>query len=347
MKIAIVGAGIHGSSTAKVLASRGHKVTLFEQFPLLHELGSSHGESRIVRKAYPDRFYTSLMAEAYPLWQDLETESGQKLLHEVGLAYFGHQDAPNLQTVVEGLKDVEEPHQILDASSVQTVSPQLRLADDEVAVFTKRAGWVEAQKCVAVTHELAKRAGASVEVGRRVEREWLEANFDAFVVAPGSWVLDWAPTLDVKVTLQTVAYFGADISGPVWIEDSVLLAYGFPTLSPSLGVKVAYHSYGRAIDPSLTDRTPDPSLLSGLASVLTKRFAVGEPKLLRTYGCLYTNTPDEDFRFGRVGKSGFFVSACSGHGFKFGPWIGRCMADLVEGRRSLSEFLRFLHSESR
>jgi hypothetical protein len=29
------------------------------------------------------------MAEAYPLWEDLQAESGEHLLTECGLAYFG------------------------------------------------------------------------------------------------------------------------------------------------------------------------------------------------------------------------------------------------------------------
>jgi len=44
-----------------------------ERFPLVHDRGSSHGESRIIRKAYfehPD--YVPLLHRTYELWQDLE-----------------------------------------------------------------------------------------------------------------------------------------------------------------------------------------------------------------------------------------------------------------------------------
>jgi glycine/D-amino acid oxidase-like deaminating enzyme len=71
------------------LSRRGHSVTVYEQFVPGHVRGSSHGESRIVRRAYPDVFYTRCMAEAYPLWEDLQAESGEHLLTECGLAYFG------------------------------------------------------------------------------------------------------------------------------------------------------------------------------------------------------------------------------------------------------------------
>ena len=46
--------------------------------------------------------------------------------------------------------------------------------------------------------------------------------------------------------------------------------------------------------------------------------------------CLYTTTPDERFLVDRRGPI-VVGSACSGHGFKFVPLIGRVLADLVDG----------------
>ncbi len=347
MKVAIVGGGIHGTSAAKSLALRGHEVSLFEQFPINHVRGSSHGESRIVRKAYPDPFYTSLMAEAYPLWRDLEALAETDLLHEVGLLYLGSDSSANLQSVDAGLSQVEEPHTIFHFQDVKAVSPQVSLGEHEIAIFTPRAGWVDAHQSVTVTRHVAERFGAKFHHSQPVERKWLEKNFDAFVVAPGAWILDWAPELNVKVTLQTVAFLNAAIEGPVWIEDSEKLAYGFPTHDPDLGAKVAFHAMGGPIDPSTQDRTPDPAQVSELGRVLERRFALPPLDPIRSYGCLYTNTPDEDFRLGTLGESGFYVSACSGHGFKFGPWIGQLMADFVEQRRSPRDFPRFCSGDAR
>jgi sarcosine oxidase len=44
--------------------------------------------------------------------------------------------------------------------------------------------------------------------------------------------------------------------------------------------------------------------------------------------CLYTNTPDESFVLERHGPI-VVGSACSGHGFKFVPLIGRRLAELA------------------
>jgi hypothetical protein len=49
------------------------------QFSSLHTRGSSHGSSRITRRAYSKPYYVHMMDEAYRLWADIEKESGTKL----------------------------------------------------------------------------------------------------------------------------------------------------------------------------------------------------------------------------------------------------------------------------
>ena len=50
------------------------------QFPLPHTRGSSHGQSRGIRKAYPDPFFTNIMEEAYKEWNSIEKQTGVKLI---------------------------------------------------------------------------------------------------------------------------------------------------------------------------------------------------------------------------------------------------------------------------
>lgn len=52
---------------------------LIFQFVLPHSRGSSHGQTRIIRKAYEQNFYTHMMEECYELWAQLEREAGVKL----------------------------------------------------------------------------------------------------------------------------------------------------------------------------------------------------------------------------------------------------------------------------
>ncbi|XP_010789094.1 MAM and LDL-receptor class A domain-containing protein 1-like, partial [Notothenia coriiceps] len=48
-------------------------------FVLPHTRGSSHGQTRIIRKAYEQDFYTQMMDECYKLWSQLEREAGVTL----------------------------------------------------------------------------------------------------------------------------------------------------------------------------------------------------------------------------------------------------------------------------
>src|SRR5258705_13697602 len=89
-EIIIIGGGAMGTATAFELAKRGRSVRLFEQFAIGHELGSSHGYSRIIRRAYfehPD--YVPLVERAYELWRKLERASGESLLAITGIVEMG------------------------------------------------------------------------------------------------------------------------------------------------------------------------------------------------------------------------------------------------------------------
>ena len=62
--MAVVGAGLLGSATARALAARGVPVLLLEQFALGHARGSSHGATRIFRYSYPDPCYVEMAVRA-------------------------------------------------------------------------------------------------------------------------------------------------------------------------------------------------------------------------------------------------------------------------------------------
>ena len=49
------------------------------QFSLAHTRGSSHGQSRIIRKLYDNATYAAMMSDAYLMWKELEKESGKQL----------------------------------------------------------------------------------------------------------------------------------------------------------------------------------------------------------------------------------------------------------------------------
>ncbi|MBP9884167.1 MAG: FAD-dependent oxidoreductase, partial [Chitinophagales bacterium] len=83
--IAVIGAGAMGSAAAYHLAKSGKKILVLDRYAPPHSLGSSHGESRIIREAYFEHpMYVPLVRQAYALWNQLEQESGKKLFLQTG-----------------------------------------------------------------------------------------------------------------------------------------------------------------------------------------------------------------------------------------------------------------------
>ncbi len=348
MKVAVVGAGICGSSAARYCAINGHDVALFEQFQVGHDLGSSHGNSRIVRKAYPDAFYTECMLEAYPLWAELERHADKRLLHEVGLSYFGSSRSPNVLEMIKGLREVGVEFEIFEKEAAQKVLPNLRLDIDEILIFTKEAGWVDAAGAIEANLQVYRSLGGVILTDHPIDWERLEQSFDAFIVCPGPWIRQFVD-VPVETSLQTFAYVKPPelAVGSVWIEDGPLGMYGFPTEPDRVDFKIGVHEHGKSIAASDLDRTPSAEHIDLICDTAARRFGYEESPITLAKGCVYTSTVNEDFLLGRIGERGFFASACSGHGFKFGPWIGKLLASFVEGTSSPEDYKRFFWDQWR
>jgi sarcosine oxidase len=102
--IDILGLGVMGSATAWALARRGAKVVGYERHAPAHDRGSSHGLTRVIRKAYFEHpAYVPLVLRAYELWAELEKETGRTLYRKTGALMIGRTDSP----IVRGSLDTQ------------------------------------------------------------------------------------------------------------------------------------------------------------------------------------------------------------------------------------------------
>lgn len=133
---------------AGFLAKAGHTVVGYEQFALGHNRGSSHGTSRIIRHAYPDRLYTQMMGDAYPPWAELEAEAQEELFVRCADLLIGPPDHPRLVETRDALEYVGLPYEQIGGEAVAERFPAFRLAPGEVALYQKESGVLRAARCV-------------------------------------------------------------------------------------------------------------------------------------------------------------------------------------------------------
>ena len=75
--VVVAGLGGFGSAAAAHLPARGQRVLGLDPRPPAHAEGSSHGESRIVRRVYYEgAAYVPLLERAYELWGELSGHDG-------------------------------------------------------------------------------------------------------------------------------------------------------------------------------------------------------------------------------------------------------------------------------
>ncbi len=358
MRVAVVGCGAMGAATGWRLQKRGAEVVCFDRYSPPHDLGSTHGESRVTRTAYFEGpWYVPLLQETFGMWRELEAESKQQLLTLTGLLMIGAPDSEAVIASQAAARDHGLEIKVLDASELRRRYPGHIVGDAEVAVFDPQAGFLRVEAVVsAVTRELnvrrntqvtrvePKSGGVEVATGQGSEM------FDAAVIATGPWMSELVPFLPLKVERQVLVWLaiqsGADEFSPdrfpVWIREGTPQGdvYGLPTLDGRT-IKLARHHGGETVDPATVRRAATDADLDPLRLFVTKYLRGVTRHVTRSAVCLYTNTPDQHFAIGVHPESERVVilSACSGHGFKFSPVVGDIAADLVlEGgtRRDIS-----------
>jgi sarcosine oxidase len=355
----VAGLGAMGSAAAFHLSRRGLRVLGFDRHRPPHELGSSHGKSRIIREAYFENpLYVPLVRRAYECWAELEARSGHRLLTPTGGLMIGPADGAVVRGARASAVEHGLPFEELSAAAVHERFPALAPAASDSAIWEPRAGVLDPESAIAVHLALARAQGAELRFGEPVE-SWTEradgrvrvstsaGAYDAarLVIAAGAWVAELVPELALPLVVErnVVHWFepAADSaqlgpgSLPIFIHEYEPghVWYGFPDLGD--GVKLALHHQGEPTTAESVRRTVSGAEVERVRA-LADRFLPGAAGRLRaSAACLYTNTPDEQFILDtHLGHPAVIVaSPCSGHGFKFSSAIGEVIADLaLEGR---------------
>lgn len=357
----VLGLGAMGSAAAWRLAARGMRVLGIEQFDLGHERGSSHGHTRIIRKAYfehPD--YIPLLHRAYELWGELERAAARTLFHRVGLLLCGDENS----ALIAGVRRSAELHELgletLTAEQVPQRFPGFDPAAGQVGLFESDAGYLLVEDSVRAMAAQAAARGATLLTGRpvagwRVEGDGVEvesagAAYRArrLVVCAGPWSAASLAELGLplRVLRKPQLWFACGDERyslargfPAFaFEDRSGFFYGFPEIVPGQ-MKIAEHTGGdEAEDPARVDRMLHDTDQARVRRFVESHLPGVSTTVVRHSVCMYTMTPDGQFIVDRHPKHPQVVLAAgfSGHGFKFAPLIGEALADLaIDGTSNL------------
>lgn len=366
--VIVLGVGGFGSAALLHLARRGLRVLGLEQFGVPHDRGSSHGDTRIIRKAYfehPD--YVPLLERTYELWRELEQQQ-VSLYDECGLFLAG----PSHGDVIRGAHQSAAEHGVrledVPLAEARRRFGQFRFRDDEAVVFEHEAGYLRVEECVARHHAAALAAGAECRIEivtgwesdgstvrvRTTDNEYKAA---ALVITAGAWSGPLLRELGLPLKVLRKVQLWYRSPAAVWkhapaffFEQAEGCFYGIPAHAiagsgESFAVKLAEHTGGEPVaDPTHLDRTLHDVDAGPVNAFIGRTLQPAMAGPVRHAVCMYTMTPDGHFIVNRHPQHAnvFLAAGFSGHGFKFTPVVGEALADLVaDGQTSLPiEFLR-------
>jgi len=365
--VIVLGTGGVGSAVMLECAKRGASVLGLDRFPPGHDRGSSHGESRMIRRSYFEHAdYVPLLNRAYDLWDELRQQRNEQFFHRAGLLYFGPQDGVVVPGVLKSAQDYQLVVEQLSAEEATDRFPGFVVPSNATVLFEKDAGHLAVEKCVCAHIDEAVQRGADHCHGETVMR-WsatqnsvvVETDANKYrasrlVVAAGCWADGLLQKLSVplRIVRKHVHWYAnndqtyRESNGcPCFFHEANNgYFYGFPD-SGELGVKVGEHSRGTQITDPLSDSREEEAGDTQRIQEFLRTFLPGlSANRTRHDVCFYTMTPDEHFIVDRhpAHDSVCFAAGLSGHGFKFTPVLGQVLTELaLDGRSSIDVgFLR-------
>ena len=314
----VAGVGGMGSAALYNLAARGWKVLGLDKYDVPNNMGSSHGNSRMIRLSYhEDPSYVTLMHKSYELWDKLQTDTNQELLITTGSIRAGHEHSSMFIGSKNACDIHNIPYEILEGREVNKRFPGYSFPNDILSVYQSDGGFLAADKCISSYLTLSDELGADIH-GREPITDWHPKGEIIEVVTPksvytasrlvltaGPWVSKLLPDLTalLEPERQVVGWFQTQDPKrfdpdhfPVFgLEVDIGRFYGFPSFETP-GIKLGKYNHLREIvDPDLVSREITNNDQKALEECLEKYFPMAHGAVMKMETCMFTNTPDGHF----------------------------------------------------
>lgn len=363
--VVVVGLGGFGSAALWRLAERGVSVAGIDRFDVGHNLGSSHGVTRLFRVACMEHPGLAAVARrSLDLWTELGERYGESYVEQTGCLNVGGPGSRVIEGTTAAAAAAGVELDRLSHDELVRRYPQYAAYDDEtVAVFDPEGGLCFPERNVKAQVRAAVEAGAQVYPGTRVTAVELvdggvrvttpTAVFEAgqAVVAAGAWNAKLLPGLPLRPRRTPLYWFAPkadaeqafDLSAfPSFIYE---LADGRGLWGHGSGdgfhIKIGLSDHGHDdTDPDELDRYIHPRTdVDRLAETVAAAFPQVDPVPVKAIPCMITNSPDEQFLVGRPGGDPRLVMAGgdSGHGFKHVAGVGELLAQIAVGEQTYGD----------
>jgi len=354
MRVLIVGCGIFGLSSALECVRRGMDVTLVDAGSIPCRSASSYDAHRLIRYPYGrHRGYARLIPHAYASWQSIWDEIGEQLYVETGTLAIGDASTGWIDDSVASLKESGIPYDRLTAAEARELFAPMSIKDSKQILFTSSGGVLLAERILQALSLRLKHGGARMLPDHAVSTDGLgelasEERADAVIITTGATrdlpaafcSYDVTPTRQV-VGLLTAPSRRLTFSGPGSLPMFLDLdeTSGF-YLVPSVAgtpAKIGDHRPGR-IDAEGLSIEPTHDERRRLSRLFVSALDRPLPDHMTFKICRYAMTPDRRIVLRRgepidgLPDTRIIVAGGgSGHGFKFGPVIGKLIAAQLDG----------------
>ncbi len=363
-RVAVIGAGSTGSSTAYHLARAGVPIVLIDRDEIGH--GMTSRSTAIVRTHYSNEIVARMALYSLKILRDFSaignsgfTQCGMLVLASAPFRAAIEKNVPMLRKV--GIKELE----FSKADAMKTF-PDLDLSDcdeDGFIAFEPESGYADPVATAGAHASKARELGAEILLRNGVQKlETKQGKLTSLVLDDGSNINCDRAILCTNVwTNHLLERSGIDDSRllPIRAVPHPVVVYRRPANYQGKKVIVsdyynkAYYKpegqsllFGGSIDASIDSQTTDPDnppsdvpfeYISSYSEQLSKRIpAMQNAEFHSAYIGMYDITPDEhpiiDNLSESLGVEGLYCCVgLSGHGFKLCPAFGIMNAEMILG----------------
>ena len=344
--VGIVGAGVHGASTAFHLATRGVKPVIFERS--VPAGGPTGRSSAVCRAYYTNPFLASVARDSIRMMERFDELTGADSgFRRTGLLYMHPPvDEEAVRTSAARLNELGIVTLLFDRDGLAESYPDFDLDGIGIGALERDAGYSDPH---AVTEGLFRRAVelgttprlATTVVGLAASEggvivtssDGLSTTCGRVLIAAGPWTGPLASLagadLPLTVERHVVATFRWAGASPVSAHGDLIGGYYFRPEGDDLYLMGPLHPAPPA-DADDFDQEIREDEVRGLAEAVVRRVPhLAASEFHSGWASLYDVSPDWQPVIGEVAPNVFVDAGTSGHGFKLAPALGKHVADLV------------------